>query len=462
MMKTLIKNGRIATAGDLFHGDISIVDGVVSEIGAVLKGSYDLEINAKGKVVIPGGVDVHTHFNLHTASAIARDDFYTGTVAAACGGTTTIVDHMGFGPAGCSLNHQLEVYHQYARDQAVVDYSFHGVIQHIDEHILNQLEEMIAEQGISSFKAYMTYDYRVKDADMLQLMERLKSINGVLTIHAENHEIIAHLVRRYIKEGCMTPIYHALSRPDYCEGDAVNRLIDLSLAVENAPLYIVHLSTEEGLQHIMKATASGRRIYTETCPQYLLLNEERYQQGIEEGLKYILSPPLRERKNCEALWQGIKAGYIQVIATDHCPFSFELDKKKGMKDFTKCPNGLPGVEERLPLMFSEGVMKGKISINKLVELCCTNPAKLFGMYPKKGTLMPGSDGDIVIIDPEKDVTLTSNMLHSNVDYSAYEGFQLKGYPVMTLSRGEVIAENNEFVGAKGRGQFIYRSGIFSV
>jgi dihydropyrimidinase len=455
-MKMLIKGGRIATASDLFYGDILVVNGVIKEIGCDISCSVDQVINAAGKLVLPGGVDVHTHFNLHTGTAIARDDFYTGTVAAACGGTTCIVDHMGFGPANCNLLHQLKVYHEYAKGNAVIDYSFHGVIQHVNSDILKELEEMAAAEGISSFKIYMTYDYRISEADILKVMERLKAIGGLLTIHAENHEIIGCLKHKFIAEGCKTPLYHALSRPDYCEGDAVNRMISLAAAVGDAPLYIVHLTSNLGLQHISRARESGQIVYSETCPQYLLLDEERYNQELDEGLKYILSPPLRRQENNEAMWRGIREGAIQVVATDHCPFTIEIDKQKGREDFSKCPNGLPGVEERLPLMFSEGVMKGRISINKMVEVCCTNPAKLFGMYPKKGTLMPGSDGDIVIIDPLMEVTLTKDLLHSNVDYTPYEGFKLKGYPVMTLSLGEIIVQDNEFIGQRGRGKFIKR------
>lgn len=455
-MKTLIKGGKIATANDLLFSDISIVDGVINQIGRDIGGSFDNVIDAAGKLILPGGIDVHTHFNLHTGSAVARDDFYTGSIAAACGGTTCIVDHMGFGPPNCDLLHQLKVYHEYARGNAVIDYSFHGVIQHVNKDILAQLEYLIIQEGISSFKIYMTYDYRISETDILKVMERLKEVGGLLTIHAENHEIIEYLKNKFLIKGSKAPIYHALSRPDYSEGDAVNRIISLAAAVEDAPLYIVHLSTDLGLCHIIKARESGQNVYSETCPQYLLLNEERYNQDLDEGLKYIMSPPLRRRENNEAIWSGIKNGYIQVIATDHCPFTIDTDKQKGREDFSKCPNGLPGVEERLPLMFSEGVMKGRISLNKLVEVCCTNPAKLFGLYPKKGVLEPGSDGDIVIIDPTMEVTLNKSILHSNVDYTAYEGFKLKGYPVMTLSRGEVIVKDNEFIGQKGRGEFVKR------
>jgi dihydropyrimidinase len=387
---------------------------------------------------------------------VARDDFYTGTAAAACGGTTSIVDHMGFGPSGCDLSHQLKVYHEYARGNAVIDYSFHGVIQHVNNDILAQLEDMVTKEGISSFKIYMTYDYKVSEADILKVMEALKAIGGLLTIHAENHEIIEYLKHKFISNGSTAPIYHALSRPDFSEGDAVNRMISLAAAVGEAPLYIVHLSSDVGLGHIMRAKETGKIVYSETCPQYLLLDDERYKQDLDEGLKYILSPPLRSFENNGSLWKGIKEGYIQTVATDHCPFTIAEDKQKGREDFSKCPNGLPGVEERLPLMFSEGVMKGRISLEKMVEVCCSNPAKLFGMYPKKGELVPGSDGDIVIIDPTREVTLTKKLMHSNVDYTAYEGFKLKGYPITTLSRGEVIVKDNEFIGQKGRGEFIKR------
>lgn len=459
-MKTLIKNGRIAAAGDLFYGDILIVDGIIKEIGIDMKGSFDEVIDAADKIVMPGGVDVHTHFNLHTGSGIARDDFYTGTVAAACGGTTCIVDHMGFGPEGCSLDYQLKVYHEYAKGNSVVDYSFHGVIQHVNSHILMQMEDMVLKEGISSFKLYMTYDFKLADADILKLLERIKAVGGLIAIHAENHEIIEHLKTRFLKEGYTAPVYHALSRPDYCEGEAVNRIISLAAAVGDVPLYIVHLTSSMGLQHVRSARQMGLSVYSETCPQYLLLNEDCYKG--DEGLKYILSPPLREKKNNEAMWSGIVQGDIQVVATDHCPFTIGQDKQRGREDFSKCPNGLPGVEERMPLMFSEGVMKGRINISKMVEICCTNPAKLFGLYPQKGALLPGNDGDIVIIDPNKEVTLSRSMLHSNVDYTAYEGLKLKGYPVMTLSRGEVIVKNNEFIGQKGRGRFIKRKSFTQV
>lgn len=458
-MNTLIKNGRIYTSSDSFEADIYIEDGKIAEIGTGLKKDCDSLIDAGGKIVIPGGIDVHTHFNLHAGNFTANDDFYTGTVAAACGGTTTIVDHMGFGPKGCGLRHQMDVYHGYADGNAVVDYGFHGVIQHVDDGILGEMKEMIEQDGIPSFKIYLTYDFKVSDPDAFRVLKRLKELGGMTTVHAENDGMVNYFRSLFVNMGKTSPIYHALSRPDECEGEAVSRMIYMAALAGDAPLYIVHLSTEMGLSHIVNARTEGQNVFAEVCPQYLLLDEERYDEPFSGGLKYIMSPPLRKKHNQEALWRGLGQGYIQVVATDHCPFSFKEDKQYGKDDFTKCPNGAPGVEERLPLMFSEGVMKNRININKFVEVCCTNPAKIFGLYPEKGTIVPGSDGDLVIIDPDREVTLTHDMLHANVDYSAYEGFKLKGYPVMTLSRGEVISRNGEFLGQKGRGRFIKRKTI---
>ncbi|MBE6044877.1 MAG: dihydropyrimidinase [Clostridium thermopalmarium] len=455
-MSKIIKNGTIVTAGDIFTGDIYVDEGIIKDIGINLEKDCDEVIDAGGKYVIPGGVDVHTHLNLDAGIAVANDDFYTGTVAAACGGTTTIVDHMGFGPKGCNLHHQVNVYHKYARNNAVVDYSFHGVIQHVDESILKEMEQIVKEEGIPSFKIYMTYDYKVSDEDALKVLLKLKELGGITTVHPENNDAVNYLRQEFVKKGITSPIYHALSRPPECEGEAVNRIINLAAIAEDAPLYIVHVSSSMALDYIKLAHDRGQNVYSETCPQYLLLDEERYKEPNNEGLKYIMSPPLRKKENQAPLWKGIKDGHIHTVATDHCPFAFNKDKQMGKDDFTKCPNGAPGIEERIPLMFSEGVMKKKISLNKFVEVCCTNPAKIFGLYPKKGTIQVGSDADIVLIDPNLEVTLTKNMLHENVDYTAYEGFKLKGYPILTMLRGEIIAKNNKFVGKKGYGNFIKR------
>ncbi len=597
-MSLLIKNGTIVTASDIYNGDIYIEKGKIIEIGLEVSKEADEIVDVKGKYVIPGGVDVHTHFNLDVGIAIANDDFYTGTLAAACGGTTTIVDHMGFGPKGCNLKHQthfnldvgiaianddfytgtlaaacggtttivdhmgfgpkgcnlkhqVDIYHKYAEDNAVIDYSFHGVIQHINQDILEEMKSIVEDEGISSFKAYLTYDYKIDDEDMVKIFKRLRELGGITTVHCENHGSIKYLKDKYVKEGLKSSIYHYLSRPEesdkrlrelggittvHCEnhgsikylkdkyvkeglkssiyhylsrpeeseGEAVNRMINIAKISGNSPLYIVHLSTKLGLDYIKMARERGQKIYAETCPQYLILDKEKYELDNNEGLKYIMSPPLRERHNCNELWKGINEGYIQTVATDHCPFSFSKDKQLGKDDFTKCPNGAPGVEERIPLIFSEGVMKGNISINKFVEVCSTNPAKIFGLYPKKGTIQVGSDGDLVVIDPNKEmkgnisinkfvevcstnpakifglypkkgtiqvgsdgdlvvidpnkeVILTKDKLHSNVDYTAYEGIKVKGYPIITISNGEIIYNEGKFKGKKGRGRFIKRN-----
>lgn len=456
-MSIIIKNGTIVTASDTYIGDIYIENEIIKEIGINIERLADEIIDAKGKYVIPGGVDVHTHFNLDVGIARSNDDFYTGTVAAACGGTTCIVDHMGFGPKGCNLQHQVNVYHGYADGNAVIDYGFHGVIQHVNDDILKEMSEVLKNEGIPSFKIYLTYDYRVDDEGVIKVLLRLKELGGITTVHCENNDAVNYLRNYYVKNGLTSPIYHALSRPCECEGEAINRMINLAAIAGDAPLYIVHLSTSIGLDYIKLAHNRRQQVYAETCPQYLFLDEEKYNEANNGGLKYIMSPPLRKKENQEHLWNGLRDGYIQTVATDHCPFAFSKDKQRGKDDFTKCPNGAPGVEERMPLMFSEGVMKGKISINKFVDVCCTAPAKIFGLYPKKGTIQAGSDADIVLIDPNKDVTLTKHILHGNVDYTAYEGFKLKGYPVMTMVRGRIIVRDNVFIGEKGYGRFIKRN-----
>ena len=453
-MELLLKNANIVTDTENYLSDLYISEGVIKKIEKDIDIPNVKTVDLKGKYLIPGGIDVHTHFNIDVGIAKSVDDFYTGTVAAACGGTTTIIDHMGFGPKGCSLHHQLEKYHEFAKDNAVIDYGFHGVIQHVDSEILNEIDSMI-EDGIPSFKGYMTYDYKLSDMEMLKLSNKLSSSGGLLTVHPENNDMIQYLKEKFAQEEKLSPEYHGKSRPSRCEGEAVNRMADL-MSATNCPLYIVHLSCEEGLEHIKNAKNKGQKIFAETCPQYLVLDESCYSLGENEGLKYICSPPIRKKYHQEKLWEGIREGYIQTVATDHCSFSFEEQKMAGKDDFRKCPNGLPGVETRVSLMFSEGVSKGRIEINKFVEVVSTNPAKLFGIYPQKGCIAVGSDADLVVIDPEMKKTITKAELHENTDYTAFEGIEVIGCPVMTISRGEIIVENNRFTGAKGRGKFLKR------
>ena len=289
-------------------------------------------------------------------------------------------------------------------------------------------------------------------------MKKAKEKGGIIAVHPENNDTVNYLKKYYSENGMTAPIYHAKSRPEECEGEAINRILNIAHLVGDAPIYIVHLSAKLGLDYIKMARDRGQEnIYAETCPQYLVLDEEKYNLPGTEGLKYVISPPLRNKANQEPLWRAVREGDIQVIATDHCPFLFEKEKEAmGKDDFTKCPNGAPGVETRMPVIFSEGVMKGRISINKFVEVTSTNPAKIYGMYPQKGTIAVGSDADIVIIDKDKEVTITKSMLHENVDYTPYEGMKVKGYPVMTIVRGKVIVKDNEFIGEEGYGKFIKR------
>ena len=394
-MRTIIKNGHIFTESEDYQADLLIEGGKIVCVGRKLPGDEAEIIDAKGCYILPGAVDVHTHMDLDVGISRAVDDFYDGTVAAACGGTTAIVDHMAFGPAGVPLHHQFEVYKKLAEGKAVIDYGFHGTAQHVNDEILEELAAM-ASDGIPSVKVYLTYGFRLNDADVLQILQKMKEVGGVTAFHCENHEVVEFLKQKYKLEGKTAPVYHAKSRPNLAEAEAVSRVLNLARMADDAPVYIVHLSCKESLEAVRDARRHGQKnIFVETCPQYLVLTEECYRR--EDGLKYILSPPLRTREDCEALWGGIADGTIQVVATDHCPFNYGIEKQMGKDDFTACPNGAPGVEERLMLMFSEGAAKGRITMNQLVKTLCAEPSRIYGLYPEKGVIQPGADADLVIL-----------------------------------------------------------------
>jgi dihydropyrimidinase len=473
MKDLLVKDGFAVAEGEEGMLDILCSGGKIARMGKGLPVPAGTEvIDAAGKIVIPGGVDVHTHLNLDTGSAVASDDFYTGTVAAAFGGTTTIVDHPAFGPAGCPLDHQIKKYHALAAGRAVIDYGFHGVIQHVDDEVLAKMADL-AKEGISSYKVYLTYAFKIPDEGLYRVLQRAGELGLLITVHPENDGVVTGLRETFVREGKRSPAFHPLSRPPECEAEAVNRMILLARMAADAPLYLVHLTCALGLEFITAARRRGqRRIFAETCPQYLFLDEGLYRLPGIGGLKYLMCPPLRGKEDRESLWRGL-AGDIDTVATDHCPFFFETQKILGRDDFTQCPSGAPGIEERIPLMYSEGAAKKRISLRRFVDLCCTNPAKLFGLYPRKGALREGSDADIVIIDPELPAVLHNGgpvdlrrgpaaspwmpgTLHENVDYTAYEGMALSGYPVCTISRGEVLVRDGEFQAAPGRGQYIPR------
>jgi dihydropyrimidinase len=458
-MELIIKNGIIITASDTFAADIFVEDGLIKSIGQKLRRSGAEVIDAKQCYVMPGGVDVHTHFNLDIGIAKAQDDFFSGTRAAAFGGTTCIVDHPGFGPPGCALDHQIKQYHRDAQGQAVIDYGFHGVFQHVNAGILNQIRELVRE-GIPSFKAYLTYDFKLEDADLLAVMQELKKSSGLLMVHAENDAVIQELRHRFLAAGKTAAIYHAESRPDFCEAEAISRVLDLALTAGQTPVYIVHLSTALGLERIKQARKNGQVVLAETCPQYLLLDASCYAQADFAGLKYVMAPPLRTPADQTSLWRALRDGDIDTVATDHCPFDFTLKLKLGKEDFSRCPGGIAGVETRVALMFSEGVGKNRINLNRFVEVVSTAPAKIMGLYPQKGELRPGADADIVILDPNRQVTISHSRLHHNVDYTPFEGRKVNGWPVLTLVRGRVVVKDNMFVGEKGFGQFIKRKPFF--
>lgn len=453
-MTTLIKNAHVALWPDVTKADVLIEGETVVRVDENISAEGVDVIDAFGKYLLPGGVDVHTHFDLDLGKFRAVDDFHSGSVAAACGGTTTIVDHIGNGPAGCRLGHQIDVYHKLAKD-AVVDYSFHGVIQYVDDQVLADMKPL-ADDGITSFKIYLTYGNKLADPDVLRVFERARELGVVICVHCENDAMIGFLTKELVDAGKREPRYHPLSRPDECEAEAVYRMLQCAHAVGDSPLYIVHTSTAQSLAAAWQAKNNGQQhVFVETCPQYLFLDDSRYDDPVE-GLKYIMAPPLRSRYDKEALWRATCNRAFDVVATDHCPFNFAKEKQAGRDGFNVCPGGAPGVEARMQLLFSEGFMRNKMSLPDLVNMCCIKPAKIFGLYPKKGVIQPGADADLVLFDPDVEWTLTHADLHERVDYTPYEGMPLRGKPVMTMSRGEVIVKDGEFIGVAGRGNFIAR------
>lgn len=456
-MKTLIKNGNIVTSSETFKADLLIEDEIIKEIGIIDKSVADTVIDATDKFVMPGAIDAHTHMALRQSEQFTSvDSFYTGGVAAACGGTTTIVDHIAFSPAGSPLHTSIERYYELAKDCAI-DYSFHGVIQYVDDEIIKELENLVLNEGITSFKAYSTYSYPMNDEGFLRILKSMKKTGGILTVHCENDGITNYLQKKFISEGNTSAKYHPLSRPNNAEAETVARLIQISELADDSNLYIVHTSAKESLDQIRLGRKRGlKNLKVETCPQYLLLTDEEYDKENAEALKYIMAPPLRKKEDNEALWTAVQDNTVDVIATDHCPFHHS-QKLEGMNAFNKAPGGVAGVEERVRLIFTHGVSTNKISENQFVKLLCENPARIFGMYPKKGTLAIGADADIMIIDPNEKDTLSKQNLHSVCDYSIFEGFEVSCKIPYVLLRGKVLVKDGKFLGEKGYGKFIKRS-----
>lgn len=452
-MSLLIKNGRIITATDDYMADILIEGEVVTMIGKNLAVEAAEVIDASGMLVMPGGIDPHVHLDMPFMGTFSSDTHESGTRAALHGGTTTVIDFV-LQQQGHSLKEALDEWNGRADGTAVGDYSFHMAVTDFNENTKAEIKEMIA-YGITSFKTFMAYKgaLMIDDRQMVALMQEVKQQGGMVTVHATNGDMIDYLIAKHRSEGKLSPLYHYLSQPEVTEAEASGRFADIA-DYTGCPAYIVHLTCEGALNAVRNATRRNQKVFVETCIQYLLLDASNYDKGFESA-KWVMSPPLREKKDQETLWAGINQGLVNIVATDHCPFMWK-QKLLGAEDFSKIPNGHPAIENRMELLYSEGVHKKKISLNKYVEIACTNPAKIFGMFPRKGTIAIGSDADIIIFDPEKKHVLSASTHHMNVDYSAYEGWEINGKVKTVILRGKVAVDNDECLLPKGYGQFIKR------
>ena len=459
-MSLLIKNGRIITATDDYVADIFIEGETISAIGKNLLVKADKSIDASGLLVMPGGIDPHVHLDMPFMGTFSSDTHETGTRAALHGGTTTVIDFV-LQKQGHSLKTALDEWNSRALGTAVGDYSFHMAVTDYNDTTKTEIKKMVEEEGITSFKTFMAYKgaLMIDDRQMVGLMQEVKKQGGMVTVHATNGDMIDYLVARHRAEGKLSPLYHYLSQPEVTEAEASSRFADM-IDYTGCPGYIVHLTCEGALNAVRNATRRNQKIFVETCIQYLLLDASLYEKDFE-GAKWVMSPPLRQKKDQATLWAGINQGLVQIVATDHCPFNWE-QKKMGEKDFSKIPNGHPAIENRMELLFSEGVNKGKITLNKFVEVTSTNPAKIFGMFPRKGTLATGSDADIVIFDPNEKHTISAKTHHMNVDYSAYEGWELTGKVKTVLLRGQVAIDNGKCLVSEGYGKFIKRNKVSSI
>ena len=453
---TVIRNGTIVTASDTYAADVGITNGVIAAIGAGLPiENAGKVIEAAGRLVMPGGIDVHTHLDMPFGGTTSADDFETGTVAAAFGGTTMLID-FAIQYKGQTLRQAFDTWMKKANGKAVIDYSFHCIITELADAQLDEMKALVKE-GVPTFKLFMAYPgvFMLDDASIFRAMRAAADSGGMICMHAENGGAIDVIVQRALAEGKKAPKYHALTRPTTAEAEATNRAIALA-EMAGAPVYIVHLSCNDALEKVREARDRGLPTFAETCPQYLYLSLENMDAPGFEGAKYVFTPPLREKWNQEKLWEGLAKDDLQAVSTDHCPFCYKEQKELGKDDFTKIPNGGPGIEHRLSLVYSGGVHGKRFSANRFVQLVSTAPAKLFGLYPRKGTVAVGSDADLVIFDADEEQTISVKTHHMRVDYSMFEGIRVKGIPKIVLSRGRTIIENGKFIGKPGAGEFIRR------
>lgn len=453
-MSILIKNGRIITASADYTADVFIDGEKISHIGENLNIKADEVIDAKGKLVMPGGIDPHVHLDMPFMGTFSSDNYETGTLAALHGGTTTVIDFI-LQKQGNSLKAAYDEWTGRASGNAYGDYSFHIAVTDFNDETKKEISYFINELGITSFKTFMAYKgaLMIDDRQMVGLMNEVKKHGGLVTVHATNGDMIDYLVAKHKAEGKLSPLYHYLSQPEITEAEATGRFADMAFNT-GVPAYIVHMTCEGSLNAVRRAQLRNQKVYAETCIQYLLLDASLYEKDFE-GAKWVMSPPLREKKDQESLWGGINQGSVQIVATDHCPFNWE-QKLMGKNDFSKIPNGHPAIENRMELLFSEGVNKGRISLNKYVEISSTNSAKIFGMFPRKGTIGIGADADIIIFDPNEEHTLSVKNHHMNVDYSGYEGWKVKGKCKQTILRGKLAVDSGKVKIVKGYGQFIKR------
>src|SRR5947209_12868464 len=456
MPKTLIKNGIVVTAERSFMADILIDGEKIRDIVSSLPAEQaDRIIDARGMLLLPGGIDVHTHLDMPFGGTTSCDDFETGTRAAAFGGTTTLID-FAIQPKGTKMRDALDIWWKKADGRASIDYGLHMIVTDLGEAGLEDMDSLVAE-GVASFKLFMAYPgvLMVDDATIFEALSRTAKNGALICMHAENGGVIDVIVRRALAEGKTAPIYHALTRPVTAAAEAVHRSIALA-EMAGAPVYIVHLSSEDALNQVREARDRGVPAFAETCPQYLLLSMEELERPGFEGAKYVFTPPLREKHHLPKLWDGLKHDHLQVVSTDHCPFCFEDQKALGKEAFTKIPNGGPGVENRLQLLFHHGVNQGKLSLTRFVEVVSTTPAKIFGLYPRKGVLQPGADADVVIWDPRAKHVISAATHNMRCDFSMFEGWKVKGNARQVYSRGELVADGGRYVAAVGRGEYLRR------
>lgn len=446
-MDLIIKNGTIINANETIRADVAVKDGKIVSIAENIS-ITDCEniIDARGMLVLPGAIDAHTHLAMPFGGTISSDDYFAGTRAAACGGTTTVFDFV-LQDFGETMVDAVKRRDALCAPVAAVDYSYHVAVKDVSRELLDSIAECV-DFGVPSFKVFMVYDFGVTDGVFFQVLQKAKECGALIEVHAENNELVNMLTEKYLSEGKTSAWYHYMSRPEFVEGEADERAIQWAKA-SGAPLYIVHLANKQGVEAVTKAKDEGYPIYAETCPQYLEFTSEVYKR--EDGRNFVCSPPMKGEASRQALWAAVKRGDIDTIATDHCPFQ-SSEKDWGKDDFSKIPNGCAGIENMYPYMLS-AANEGKISFTKAVELCSANPAKIFGCKDK-GSISVGKDADIVIYDPTADFTITNDKMHSDCDHTIWEGITVHGYPVQTYSRGKLVYDNGEFVGEKGWGKFV--------